>query len=432
MEHIDKEDKMKHYKTVNGIVGRIKEEGGAKSNAFWELKRKLSKKKRESGHAIIDEDGVRHDSIEAIKAQHVGHYKKLLTSDTVGEDNAVNRVISGLNLIAKSTETEEVTIEQVNDVVAKLKKRKAKDKSGWKNEYAMYGGEEMIESLRKICQAVTDQMEGPEQWDEMTIKSTHKKGMRMLMKNKRGLFLTNIIGKILERVVKKRNKEDFKKGLSPNQTCGISTIDNPLVVLAIIERNNYLNKTTYITFADVQKCFDKLWLDDGIKDIWMCGVNARDAVTIKNLNRRAKITVDTPVGMTEEFVVENIVKQGTVYAVDICGAVMDSVNKIGYPVIATYGPDLVINALVYMDDIVSAGSSQTSNNTIQSCSMMEKRKQITFNTEPGKSATMIVNKKKKNNCITEQVKKGEFVEVEEYKLLGVWLDGTGKYMMNIQ
>ena len=100
----------------------------------------------------------------------------------------------------------------------------------------------------------------------MRIKSVHKKGSKMLMKNKRGLFITNIVSKVLERVLKERNRENFTKGLSPNQTGGRrSTIDNLFTVLAIIERNNYLNKTTYLTFADVRKCFDRLWLDDGIK-----------------------------------------------------------------------------------------------------------------------------------------------------------------------
>ena len=93
------------------------------------------------------------------------------------------------------------------------------------------------------------------------------------MKNKRGLFLTNIVGKIFERVIKGRNKITFNEGLSPNQTGGRrgrSIIDNVMVELAVIERNQYLNKTTYLTVADVQKCFDKLWLEDGIKDLWMC------------------------------------------------------------------------------------------------------------------------------------------------------------------
>ena len=211
-----------------------------------------------------------------------------------------------------------------------------------------------------------------------------------------------------------------------------SIVDNVMVELAVIERNTYLNKTTYLTFADVQKCFDRLWLEDGIKDLWMCGVDIRDAVMILKLNETARITVDTPVGMTDEFEVKNIVKQGTVYAVDICCSVMDGINKTGHGIRTMYGPNLEINALAYIDDVTSAGSSTTCNNTIQSCNYMEKKKKIPFNTDIGKSAVMLSNKKKQNNSITKKVKKGRFEEVTGYQLLGVWIDGTAKYMINIK
>ena len=85
------------------------------------------------------------------------------------------------------------------------------------------------------------------------------------MKNKRGIFIT----KVFEKILKNRNKEKVKEQLSPMQTGGVenrSTIDNIMTVLAVIERNCYYNKMTYITFADVKKCFDRIWLDDGVKD----------------------------------------------------------------------------------------------------------------------------------------------------------------------
>ena len=293
----------------------------------------------------------------------------------------------------------------------------------------------MKKSLTKIFQIAAKRMQGPEEWNNMTIKSVHKKGSKLKMTNKRGLFLTNIVSKIFERVIKERNKESFMEQLSPNQTGGVSKrsgIDNLLTVLAIIERNTYLNKTTYLTFADVQKCFDSLWLEDGIKELWMCGVSVRDAITIKNLNSKAMIQIDTPVGKTKEFQVENIVKQGTVYAVDICGAVMAKVNETGHGVRTMYGPELEIGALAFVDDIVSAGNSEVSNNTVKSCKMMEMKKKITFNTDTGKSAFMRVNKKTSNRSITGKVQKGRFEEVNEYKLLGVWIDESGKYMINIK
>ena len=50
---------------------------------------------------------------------------------------------------------------------------------------------------------------------------------------------------------------------------------------------------------------------------------------IKRLNERARIKVITPVGETDFFELENIVRQGTVYGPQICIAVMDRINFTG-------------------------------------------------------------------------------------------------------
>ena len=146
----------------------------------------------------------------------------------------------------------------------------------------------------------------------------------------------------------------------------------------------------------------------------------------------AHITIDTPVGITEEFSVENIVKQGTVYAVDICAATMDHINKTSYGIKTMYGPDLEINALAFVDDVASGGNVMTANNTVESCAVLEQKKKIVMNTAPGKSAHMKVDGKRCNYNVTKAVKNGLFGEVDEYKHLGVWLDTSGSYMINIK
>ena len=45
--------------------------------------------------------------------------------------------------------------------MGKLKRRKAKDSSEWKNEYILEGGEEMKKSIRKIMDHVNSTHETP-------------------------------------------------------------------------------------------------------------------------------------------------------------------------------------------------------------------------------------------------------------------------------
>ena len=147
----------------------------------------------------------------------------------------------------------------------------------------------------------------------MEIKSIHKKGSKLDLRNKRGLFLTNNVSKVHERTIKNRNDHDFRKGISSWQTGGIknrSTSDNTLITTSIMEQNKYLVKETIIACTDAEKCFDNLWLDDGVFELWRTGTNVRDCIMVKRLNEKAKISIKTPVGETNAFDMSNIVRQG--------------------------------------------------------------------------------------------------------------------------
>ena len=113
----------------------------------------------------------------------------------------------------------------------------------------------MIKSLLKVFNIVNETQEPPTEWNKMRIKTNHKKGAKSKMKNKRQI--TNTVSKIFERVLKVRNKEKTKEQMSPMQTGGVenrSTMDNVMIIFAIIERKKYMGMPTYVTFADVQKC----------------------------------------------------------------------------------------------------------------------------------------------------------------------------------
>ena len=167
--------------------------------------------------------------------------------------------------------------------------------------------------------------------------------------------------------------------------------------------------------------------------MWKCGMNVRDCMLIKKLNEVAEATVETPIGTTKQIRLKDTVRQGTVYGPLICSASMDTINKVGYNIVTHYGPNLQIQALAYVDDVASGGNKSTSNNTIMKCNIMEENKKLTYNTDVGKSAIMIVNEKKgTRNTVTAKVKNGEFQLVEEYKYLGTWWEHGGKYKINIQ
>ena len=348
-ENIEKEHRRKQHQQVEKEIQRVKNEGGVNSTSFWELKRRIDGTNVECAHTIEDENGIIKEDKEEILEEYGKYYQKLLET-TKGETKMqkeaeviVKIVISAMEILAEGEEPEKIDDVDLKKIVQGLKNKKAKDLSLWKNEYIKGGGDEMENSLKKIMKYIDKTLEPPAEWEKMKIKSIHKKGLKTKMKNKRGLFITNLISKVYERIIKKRNEECFK--LSPMQTGGIknrSTIDNIMVLLAIIERNTYLNKSTYLTFADAEKCFYKLWLEDGIKDLWTSGMKTRDCIAIKRMNETAKAMIETPIGMTEEILLKKLMRQGTVSGPPICGATMDNINDIGYNVITHYGPNIMI------------------------------------------------------------------------------------------
>ena len=129
----------------------------------------------------------------------------------------------------------------------------------------------MNESVKRIVNQVDEQRQVPELWQDMQIRATHKRGDKTSMSNKRGLFLTNNVSKVYERVVKGRNDISFRAGITEWSNGGVKEragIDNVLIVTSTIEQNQYLKRNTYLTLTDAEKCFDKLWLLDGIFELW--------------------------------------------------------------------------------------------------------------------------------------------------------------------
>ena len=229
--------------------------------------------------------------------------------------------------------------------------------------------------------------------------------------------MTNNISKVYERTVKERNR---------------ATIDVTMTMLAIIEQNRYLKRNTYLVFTDAEKCFDKLWLLDGICELWRCGTDVRDCVMIKKLNEKAEIVVKTPVGDTEPFQLFDIVRQGSVYGPQICISSMDKINLIGKDAGTYYDPDLLLKAGTFVDNVTAGGGVNTGNNLIYNCSLMEERKKMIFNNKRGKTEYMVIGNFEEVRTISQKVKKGVISRITEHKMLGTWVDETGNYGINIK
>ena len=431
----------KNQKQIQLVLKKIGATGRADMRAFWDFHRQGKDNVVRS--AIIDENGIRHEDEKAIKEVYSKYYADLLTTrgpENEEERRAQNRVdeaISRLELVWSLTNNEkgyswEELTGYVENAVKELKKRKATDQMGWKNEYIVVGGAVLKEVLSKLFSMMYAQKRTPKQWEYIKIKSIPKAGSKLITK-RRGLFITSVIGKVLEKVIKLKTEEEGNINMSPFQSGGVkgrSIIDNTFAMLAIINRNKYLQRPTYCVFVDLTKCFDKLWLEDCILELERSGMHSKDTQLIYEMNRNANIVIDTPVGKTEHISIKNTVKQGTIYAVIMCGLTTSRVNSLNERVVYSYGPNVEIESLVYLDDMSNTGSYENAEKFVGNCSQLEKTKKAIVNTD--KSGYVIVDGGESPKELQTEVKEGKLKREREMQSLGCWIDERGTYQINIE
>ena len=120
----------------------------------------------------------------------------------------------------------------------------------------------------------------------------------------------NIVCKVYERVKKLQNGNK-QANISSMQSAGKknrSTLDNLIIMNAIIKKQRQDNKNTQIFYGDAEKFFDKLWLKDSLIEMRRTGYNKSDI--LYEINKTTEIVVDTAIGNTESIEMTEVVKQG--------------------------------------------------------------------------------------------------------------------------
>jgi len=306
-----------------------------------------------------------------------------------------------------------------------LKKKKAQDQQGWRNEYIIEAGKDLEKSIKAMLNEILKTNLIPEEWNSIKIKSIFKnKGSKNDITNRRGLFITNVLSKSLEKIIIQRNQEVILENISPYQCGGLKNrgiTDHLFTLNAAIDFHIYNKKELYLLFADTEKCFDKLWLQDCIIDLIELNFPPAEANLIYSMNKQAKAIIETPFGKTEPITLNEIVRQGTVAGTMLCGVSTDKVNVIGKTVKTNIGTNVQIESLIFVDDILGIGNKQTISNLGNNLSQMEITKKFTFNVK--KTQYVIINeknKKEESQKLNIELKSGNIIQTNSYKYLGDW------------
>ena len=81
------------------------------------------------------------------------------------------------------------------------------------------------------------------------------------------------------------------------------------------------------------------------------------------MNKNITAEVDTPRGVTEPFLIEEAVRQGTVLGTTLCGISTNRINKMGTPNPRNLYNKLCIETPIFEDDMMGMGSKDMIENT---------------------------------------------------------------------
>ena len=80
----------------------------------------------------------------------------------------------------------------------------------------------------------------------------------------------------------------------------------------------------------METCFDSLWIQECINDIYDAGFRNDKLPLILLENMNAKVAIKTATGKTRRTDIRNVIMQGTVFGSILCTATIDKLGKLVY------------------------------------------------------------------------------------------------------
>ena len=209
-----------------------------------------------------------------------------------------------------------ITRTKLNKIFKSLKRNKSCDPGGLINELFRPEiiGDDLKESLFILLKKVKEEHEIPEIMEDVNITSIHKsKGAKNDLKNERGIFSVSIFRKLLLKIIYHDEYETIDSNMSDSNVGGRKrkNIRNHIfIVNGVINQALRSKNNLDIEILDYRQCFDGMWLDETINDLFEAGLVNDNLNIIYKLNEKNNVAVVTPHGLTERVKLSKLVMQG--------------------------------------------------------------------------------------------------------------------------
>ena len=434
--------------TINNINGSFSRLG------MWKMKSKLFPKVYDHPTAKKDGSGNLITAAEPLKKLYLATYIHRLRPRPIREDlqelfHLKHDLWSGRLIQLKSNVSKPWTMKDLSRVCQNLKNNQTRDPLEMLNELFKPGvmGKDFKEAVLCLMNGVKKSMVVPSQMQLSNITTLFKnKGSRFDLNNERGIFILTVFRKFFDRLIYNDKYQDIDKGMSDSNIGARRqrNIKNHLfVVYGII--NSVLNEENScidIGIYDIEKCFDAMWLEDCLSDLYdTLPEEQRDdkLALVYEANRSNLVAVKTSVGLTERVNIQNIVTQGGTFGPIECA---NSIDKLGQKCsnrgenLFVYKKLVRVLPLSMVDDLLTisrCGNESLEMNTFVNAQIETKKLKFHTPDTNGKTKchSLHIGKESKN-CPDLEVHGTPMERVSEDTYLGDIISEDGKNSKNIR
>ena len=205
-------------------------------------------------------------------------------------------------------------------ICKKLKSGKARDRDDLIYELFKpdLAGKDMMLSLMHMFNGIKTNLSIPDFLQKMAITSLYKnKGQKSDFRNQRGIFNVSKVRSILDKILYDDVYQTIDNELSYSNIGGRkgrNIRDHLFVIYGVI--NDVINGSSSpvdIQSIDIHKCFVKMWYEETHNDLYDVKVQDDKFALIAQMDKTAQVVVKTPCGLTDEFTLQKIVMQGSVF-----------------------------------------------------------------------------------------------------------------------
>ena len=256
-----------------------------------------------------------------------------------------------------------------------------------------------------------------------------KKGSRNDFENYRGIFRVTIIRSILDRLIYNDEYPTIDSNLSDSNVGarkGRNIRDNIFVLNAV---TNSVKKGKEdpidIQIFDIEKCFDALWMQECINDLYDAGVQNDNLPLLFNENKNAKVAIKSAHGVSKRFDIKNIVMQGSVWGSIFCTASIDKLGQLAYEnadLLYLYKGLVAVPPVSMVDDILCIQKCSDSRKINATVNAFIELKKLTLS---NRKCSRIHIGKKSDACPDLKIHDDKMKDSTEEKYLGDLINTTG-------